>query len=150
MTSASEGWRPATQDGLSFVGRPETLYRTTADAYADQARLDWPAYVTATLAGSERVGGRFNPKGEFGALYTSDAEESAWEEAAARYKRDGVSGLPQSMVLLQITLESGKYADFWVDSVLEDFQTRREDLSFAAAFAGRVPDHLKQRPEESW
>lgn len=106
------------------------------------------------------------------------------------------------MVLLQITLESGKYADFWVDSVLEDFQTRREDLtienpsedqkqaclkaaravrivadflvsqsarstasnlplypdrpdselriSFAAAFAGRVPDHLRQRPEESW
>ena len=202
MSAPAGGWRPPASDGLTFVGSPETLYRTTTERYADQARLGWEAYVRATVAGSERTGGRFNPRGEFGALYTSDDEATAWEEAAARYRRDGVSGLPESMHLVQITLESGRYADFLTDSVQEDFGVSREDLvsenpsedqkaaclraaravrafgdflvspsargvgsnvplypdrtdsglrmSFAAASAGRVPDHLRQRATEPW
>jgi RES domain-containing protein len=121
-------WPPKPDDGLSFVGRPETVYRITTPVYADQARLDWTAYVSATLAGSQRAGGRFNPKGEFGALYTSDDEATAWEETAARFAREGVSGLPDNMRLLQITIEAGRYADLWKESVQKDFEITLDAL----------------------
>jgi hypothetical protein len=33
------------------------------------------------------------------------------------------------MALLMVTIEAGRYADFLVESVLEDFQVSRDDLS---------------------
>lgn len=84
------------EDGLSFVGSPATLYRATGAAYADQARYTWGAYISATLVGSQAVGGRFNPQGEFGALYTADDEATAWEETAARWAREDSQVFPRT------------------------------------------------------
>jgi RES domain-containing protein len=128
VSGGAVGWPPKPDDGLSFVGRPETVYRITTSVYADQARLDWTAYVSATLVGSQRAGGRFNPKGEFGALYTSDDEATAWEETAARFEREGVPGLPGNMHVLQITVEAGRYADLWKEAVQNDFEITLDAL----------------------
>ncbi len=121
-------WRSASADGLNFVGSPVTLYRTTSALHADQARNDWDTYVSATLAASQGKGGRFNPKGEFGALYTADDDTTAWEEVAARYRRDGVPGLPATMQLLQIVVAAGRYADLRESEVRGDFQVTLEVL----------------------
>jgi RES domain-containing protein len=65
-------------------------------------------------------------------LYASDDEATAWEEAAARYRQEGATGLPQSMHLLTLTIEAGHYADLHVESVREDFQVASDDLSSEA------------------
>lgn len=143
MSAAGTAWADGPDDGLSFVGRPESLYRTTSALYADQARLDWNAYVCATLAGSQRAGGRFNPKGEFGALYTSEDEATAWAEAAARYRREGVLGLPQSMHLIRIVVEAGRFADLTEESVRSDFQIDRESLEAEDPTEGQKEACLK-------
>jgi RES domain-containing protein len=121
-------WRSESNDGLSFVGSPITLYRTTSALHADQARNNWDAYVCATLAGSQGEGGRFNPKGEFGALYTADDDTTVWHEVAARYKRDGVPGLPATMHLLHIVVAAGRYADLRESEVRDDFRATLEVL----------------------
>lgn len=56
-------------------------------------------------------GGRYNHCGESGALYCASDEETAWAEVAARFKREGISGLPSDMGSLRILLIEGRYAD---------------------------------------
>jgi RES domain-containing protein len=129
VTGASAAWLGERDDEIGFVGSPVTLYRTTEARYADQARLDWNAYASATLAGSQGAGGRFNPKGEFGAVYTADDEATAWEEAGSRFTREGVRGLPATMQLLTIVVVTGRYADFRIRSVCDDFEVTPEALS---------------------
>jgi hypothetical protein len=94
------------------VGLPLEVVRTLDPVYLDQARADFADYVRKTLAASQSFGGRFNPPGEFGALYTASDEETAWAEIAARYRRQGIPGLPQEMGLLRLQVESGRYVDF--------------------------------------
>ena len=79
--------------------------------HVDEARHDFSAYLRQTLSGSQRQGGRFNPPGEFGALYTSADEETAWFEVAARYEREGIDGLPPDMGVLRLVVHAGRYAD---------------------------------------
>jgi hypothetical protein len=77
------------EQGLTWVGRPLEVVRILDSVYLDQARNDFLGYVRGTLAVSQSLGGRFNPPGEFGALYTAGDEATAWEEVAARYRRQG-------------------------------------------------------------
>lgn len=97
-------------DRLTWVGRPMELVRVAGSEYLDQARADFSDYVSRTLAASQAVGGRFNPPGEFGALYTASDEATAWEEAAARFRRQGVSGLPPDMGTVRIVVTVGRFA----------------------------------------
>lgn len=98
-------------EGLTWVGRPLELVRALDSVYLDQARANLSAYVATTLRYSQLVGGRYNPPGEFGALYTSDDEATAWEEIAARFRREGIRALPPDMGLLGILVPVGRYAD---------------------------------------
>lgn len=67
---------------------------------------------TALLAGSRRVGGRFNPPGGFGALYLSLEPATARAELERRAARSGVpleDLLPR--VLLTVIVELGRVLD---------------------------------------
>lgn len=85
------------------------LVRVADSVYADQARADFTGYVSRTLAASQAVGGRFNPPGEFGALYTASDEMTAWEEVAARFRREGVQALPPDMGIIGIIVPVGLF-----------------------------------------
>lgn len=189
-------------EGLTWVGRPLELVRALDSVYLDQARANLLAYVATTLRYSQLVGGRYNPPGEFGALYTSDDEATAWEEIAARFRREGIRELPPDMGLLGILVPVGRYADLtdpatqaaWeVDAsaltaespteaernacwaaaravrVVADFlqapsaraegmnvplfpDREQSELRLELQFTRRstVPEHLRQRPLESW
>lgn len=107
------------EQGLTWVGRPLEVVRILDSVYLDQARSDFRGYVRATLAGSQATGGRFNPLGEFGALYMASDDATAWEEVAARYRRQGIRGLPPDMGLIGVLITVGRFAD------LTDDETRR-------------------------
>lgn len=79
--------------------------------YADHARNDFATYVQRTLAYSQADGGRYNPPGEFGAIYTASDEATAWRELHARFAREGIHGLPRQWGLLRILVTDGKFAD---------------------------------------
>lgn len=102
--------RPAAS-GLTFVGAPLEVTRTADPRFVDQARADFDAYVHKTLQASMGVGGRYNAPGSFGALYCASDEATAWAEVAARYRREGVPGLPPIMGVLRILITDGRYAD---------------------------------------
>lgn len=97
--------------GLTWVGRPLELVRALDAVYLDQARVNFDAYVFTTLRYSQAAGGRYNPPGEFGALYTSDDEATAWEEIAARFRRQGIAALPSDMGILGVLVPVGRYVD---------------------------------------
>jgi len=105
--------------GLTWVGRPMEVVRVLESVYFDQAQHDFDKYVHRTLAASQAAGGRFNPPGEFGALYTASDTDTAWEEVAARFRRQGVSALPPEMGLLGLLITVGRYAN------LSDVDTSR-------------------------
>ncbi|MCU0646479.1 MAG: RES family NAD+ phosphorylase [Gemmatimonadaceae bacterium] len=96
---------------LAFTGAPEELIRVVDPRYADDARADFTAYVVTTLQHNPRVGGRFNPPGEFGALYMTSDEATAWAELHARFLREGVPGLPSRMGVLRVLLRAGRFVD---------------------------------------
>jgi RES domain-containing protein len=106
-----------------FVGAPEELVRATDARYIDGARSDFAAYIAATLAGSMRAGGRFNPPGEFGAVYCADGHATMWAEVAARFGREGVPGLPPRMGVLRIQVRAGRYADLTESEVCALWQS---------------------------
>ena len=97
--------------GLTWVGRPMEVVRVLDPVYLDQAEHGFLEYVRSTLAASQTVGGRFNPPGEFGALYTASDTDTAWEEVAARFRRQGISGLPPEMGFIGIVITVGRFAD---------------------------------------
>ncbi|GJG89615.1 hypothetical protein tb265_47960 [Gemmatimonadetes bacterium T265] len=101
----------AQDSGLTFVGAPLEITRTADPRFVDQARADFEGYVHRTLQASMGVGGRYNAPGTFGALYCASDEATAWEEVAARYRREGIPGLPPAMGLLRILVTDGRYAD---------------------------------------
>lgn len=98
-------------EGLTWIGSPIEVFRVVHSVHVDEARHDFPTYLRQTLAGSQRQGGRFNPPGEFGALYTSTDEDTAWIEVAARFEREGIDGLPPDMGVLRLVVTAGRYAD---------------------------------------
>jgi RES domain-containing protein len=100
-----------------FVGAPEELVRALDPRYLDSARTDFPSYVSATLSGRMRAGGRYNPPGEFGAIYCADSHQTMWEEIDARYRREGVPGLPPRVGVLRIQIRAGHVVDLYESSV---------------------------------
>lgn len=63
----------------------------------------------AALAGSRQVGGRFNPAGEFGALYFSLERDTAIAELKRRAERTGIDPgelLPRVLLVVQAELQS--------------------------------------------
>jgi RES domain-containing protein len=117
------------EQGVTWVGRPMELVRALDPVYLDEARLEFGQYLQKTLAASQRAGGRFNPPGEFGVLYTASDEDTAWEEIGARYKREGVPGLPPRMGMIGLLVLSGRYADFTDDGVARSWGVDPQDLS---------------------
>lgn len=99
-------------DATRFIGRPIEVFRVTDSVYGDQARHDFERYTHETLAASQHFGGRFNQPGDFGAIYTSFDEDTAWREAASRFAREGIDGLPPDMSLLRIVVSAGRFVDF--------------------------------------
>lgn len=99
------------EDGVTWVGFPLEVVRTLDTVYLDQARANFDDYVHGTLSASQAAGGRFNPPGEFGALYTASDDDTAWAEVAARFRRQGVDALPPRMGLLRIVVLRGRYVD---------------------------------------
>lgn len=101
----------AAEQGLTCVGRPLEVVRILNSHYLDQARGDFPGYIRSTLAVSQSVGGRFNPPGEFGAVYTASDEETSWQEVAARFRLQGVPNLPPDMGIIGILITVGRFVD---------------------------------------
>lgn len=82
------------------------------------------------LAGSRRVGGRFNPAGEFGAIYLSLDLETAVAELVRRADRTGVE-LDQLLprVLLTIDVRLQKILDLTDTEVRDNWGVTKEDLA---------------------
>jgi RES domain-containing protein len=121
-------------DGLTWIGSPIEVFRVVHNLHVDEARHDFPTYLRQTLSGSQRQGGRFNPPGEFGALYTSTDEETAWVEVAARFEREGIDGLPPDMGVLRLVVAAGRYADVTTEDGCAAWDVSR------AALADPEPD----------
>jgi RES domain-containing protein len=135
------------ETGITFIGNPQEVVRTTDRRYLDQARTDFRLYVHQTLAANQTFGGRYNPPGEFGALYTASDEDTAWAEIAARFRREGILGLPPEMGLLRIVIREGRYVDLtdadvqpaWqVDAAVLEASDPTEDQRDACHVIGRA------------
>ena len=114
---------------LVQVGAPLELFRVIHESRLDEARFDFPGYVSNTLAASQAFGGRFNPPGEFGALYSALDEDTAWSEVASRFSREGIEGLPPDMGVLKISVLAGTYADLTSDAAARAWAITREQLT---------------------
>lgn len=115
-------------ESVSWIGAPEDVVRIIEPRYLDEARLDFPKYVRNVLAGSQRRGGRFTPRGEFGAIYTSSIDNVAWPEAFNRWRSEGFPGLPQRMGILGILIQAGRVADLTGQHAQEEWEIDRETL----------------------
>ena len=115
-------------DSVSWIGAPEEVVRIIDPRYLDEARFDFPKYVRNVLAGSQRHGGRFNPRGEFGAIYTTSVDDVAWQEAYNRWRTEGFKGLPQRMGVLRLLIKAGRVADLTGQTGQEEWEIDRETL----------------------
>ncbi len=113
-----------------FVGSPDEIIRATGARFVDSARADFAAYISTTLASSMGAGGRFNPIGEFGAVYCADSESTMWAEVSARLQREGVHHLPDEMGILRILLQAGSYADLVTPEVCTRWGVDYDSLVF--------------------
>jgi hypothetical protein len=93
---------------LEELDVPFSCVRALESTYAAQALADFERYVRRTLHFSQRLGGRFNPPCEFGALYTASDESTALAELHARFEREGIPGLPPTMGILRIVVDRGR------------------------------------------
>lgn len=114
---------------LTRVGAPLEVVRIVHGSRLDEARFDFPGYLTSTLAASRAFGGRFNPPGEFGAIYTALDEETAWAEVVSRFGREGIDGLPPDMGVLRIAVRAGSYADLTTAAAWRAWSITRDDLT---------------------
>jgi RES domain-containing protein len=126
-------------EAVTFVGSPYDVGRVVEGVYLDQAEHNFQEYIHRTLAASQSYGGRYNPAGEFGAIYTASDEETAWYEVASRFERDGVHGLPSTMGLLRIVVHEGRYVDMFADPAREAWEA---DLT---ALVANAPDRTQQK-----
>src|SRR5215203_114573 len=118
----------AEETGLTFVGAPMEVVRTTDTKYLDQARSQLPDYVAKTLAANMVYGGRYDPPGVFGAIYCASDEDTAWDEIAARCRREGIPGIPPVMGLLRLLIKDGQYADLTDDDTVALWEFESESL----------------------
>jgi len=119
----------ASEFGLTQIGSPIDLFRILDSVYLDQARLNFEKYVTETLAANASHGGRFSPRGEFGALYTSLEEVTAWAEVLHRFQSEGIDGLPPDMAILRMAAQAGQYADVADENGCDEWEVSLRDLT---------------------
>ncbi|MGH7563095.1 MAG: RES domain-containing protein, partial [Gemmatimonadota bacterium] len=87
-----------------MAGPHESRLRTTAYRHSAPHLAEIGPEL---LEGSRRVGGRFNPRGEFGVLYVSLDRETTRAELGRRAQRAGVELddlLPRSIVVVRLDL----------------------------------------------
>jgi RES domain-containing protein len=118
----------ASKGGLTQIGRPFDLFRVLDVVYLDQARLSFEKYVTETVAANAVHGARFSPRGEFGALYTSLEEETAWAEVFHRFREEGIDGLPPEMAVLRMSAQAGQYANVADPAGCQEWDVSLADL----------------------
>lgn len=88
---------PGQHDSVRFRG---VAYRHSAPVHAEIG--------STLLEGSRRAGGRFNPTGEFGALYLSLDTETMWAELSRLALRTGVELTeldPRTMSVVRVRLK---------------------------------------------
>ena len=115
-------------ESVSWIGAPEEVVRIIDPRYLDEARFDFVTYIRNVLTGSQRQGGRFNPRTEFGAIYTSSIDDVAWREAYTRWRNEGLQSLPESMGILRILINGGRVADLTGQIGQEEWEIDRETL----------------------
>ncbi len=74
-----------------------------------------------TVVGSLILGGRYNPKGEFGALYLSDSSGTSWAEIKRKDSNARVEDYP----IFSISIDLHKVLDLTDESVCEALKKRR-------------------------
>jgi RES domain-containing protein len=100
-------------------------YRGLAFRHCSPRHVD----LQETMAASRRAGGRFNPSGEFGALYVSLDRETVRRELIRRAERTGVrlSDLV-SRALLTLRIRLGKVLDLTNSATRRRWSISLEDL----------------------
>ncbi len=86
-------------------------------------------YDTLDSSGSLRAGGRWNPKGEFGALYTALDEETALAELLRLAQRQGLTLddlAPRDLVDVQVSLT--KVLDLTDKKILEQIGVKENEI----------------------
>jgi RES domain-containing protein len=80
-----------------FRGYVGLTYREVKEKYLDTAHKDFQQYLLDTLIGSMRAGNRFNPVGEFGAIYLSLDPETPFRELYRAYVRSAGTSNPEDI-----------------------------------------------------
>jgi RES domain-containing protein len=87
-----------------FRGYVGLAYREIKGKYLDATHNDFQQYLLNTLVGSERVGNRFNPVGEFGAIYVSLDPDTPFRELYRAYLRMADAPHPEDIAAKQVLL----------------------------------------------
>ena len=87
-----------------FRGYFGFAHREIKEKYLDTARRDFQKYLLDTLVGSMRVGNRFNPAGEFGAIYMSLDPETPLRELYRAYMRTADTSNPEDIAAGRVLL----------------------------------------------
>jgi RES domain-containing protein len=87
-----------------FRGYVGLAYREIKEKYLDTTHRDFQQYLLNTLVGSERVGNRFNPVGEFGAIYVSLDPHTPFRELYRAYVRTAGTLHPEDIAAQRVLL----------------------------------------------
>lgn len=87
-----------------FRGYVGFTYREIKEKYLDTAHKDFQQYLLDTLVGSTRAGNRFNPIGEFGAIYVSLDPETPFRELYRAYARTADAANPEDIAAKRVLL----------------------------------------------
>ncbi len=88
-----------------------------------------PQYEALDSSGSLRAGGRWNPRGEFGALYTALNEEAAKAELERLAERQGLTlddFAPRDLVSIEVSLS--KVLDLTDKKILEQIGINESEI----------------------
>ena len=79
-------------------------HREMKEKYLDTTHKDFQRYLLDTLVGSMRAGNRFNPVGEFGAIYVSLDPETPFRELYRAYRRTADTYHPEDIAAKRVLL----------------------------------------------
>jgi len=136
------------ETGVTFVGAPIEVVRTTDTKYLDQARSDFVDYVHKTLAASQANGGRYNPPGEFSGRCTPHALSAA---APTPGERNACHEVGRRVRVIADFLQAPSARATGANVPLfPDREGSTLRYALAAAREARPPDHFLQTSRETW